>query len=104
MKPTRAQGYISTSPRPGAGIGGSSNLGTERMVVLVGSQHVQGRVGVPDRFTRRTNLATFTVVPVSIEWPATGRPTPEPPSAAEADWVLFTPPQPDPEDGNSAAV
>ena len=54
-------GYVSNSPRPGAGLNGGASLGTERMVVLVGSSHVRGRVGIPDRFTRRTGLQTFTV-------------------------------------------
>ena len=57
-------GYVRADRRAGAGVGGAANRGTERMVVLAGTGHVQGRVGMPDRFTRRTGLSTFTVVPL----------------------------------------
>ena len=91
-------GYISRNPKPGAGLYGAASTGTERMVVMVGTSHVRGRVGVPDRFTRRTELPTFTVLPVSVRWPAlAGRPPPSTTpklAASEADWVLYTRPQP----------
>ena len=62
------------------------------MVVLVGTGHVRGRVGMPDRFTRRTGLSTFTVVPLESDesWPAVPQPLP---TRAEGDWVLYTPPR-----------
>ena len=64
----------------------------------MGSSHVRGRVGVPDRYTRRTALPTFTMLPLSVPWPSyAARPSAAvvpklPPS--EADWVVFTRPQP----------
>ena len=85
-------GYVRPEPMMGAGPFGGKSLGTERMVVLVGSAHVRGRVGIPDRFAKRSKLATFTMVPA--RWEAAGRPAAEerlPPS--EADWVLYTRPQ-----------
>ena len=45
-----------------------------RMVVLVGTDHVRGRVGVPDRVTRRTGLSTFTMVPLSCRGPIAASP------------------------------
>lgn len=65
-----------------------------RMVVLVGASHVRGRVGVPDRFTRRSGLPTFSMVPMSVPWAAAGIPAIERPlPASEADWVLYTQPE-----------
>ena len=68
-----------------------------RMVVLVGSSHVRGRVGIPDRVTRRTGVSTFSVVPLSVPWAAPSAETPRgapaidrPLDASEADWVLYT--------------
>ena len=53
------------------------------LVVLVPIVMRQG-VGLPDRFTRRTKLPTFTMVPLSVPWPEgsweSGR---SPPSAAK---------------------
>ena len=86
-------GYVSAAPRPGAGPFGRPSVGTERMVVLVGSSHVRGRVGIPERFEKRANLPTFTMVPA--RWNQLGKPRGPalvPPS--EADWVLYTRPQP----------
>ena len=85
-------GYVRADVVPGAGVGGAANTGAERMVVLAGTGHVRGRVGMPDRFTRRTGLGTFTVVPLEADesWPAVPRPLP---ARAEGDWVLYTPPQ-----------
>ena len=85
-------GYVRTEPKQGAGPFGGTSLGTERMVVLVGSSHVRGRVGIPDRFSKRTKLDTFTMVPAS--WTSAGRPAgSEKLPASEADWVLYTRPQ-----------
>ena len=90
-------GYVSPSPKPGAGVVGAPSTGTERMVVLVGTNHVRGRVGIPLRFSRRTGLSTFVVIPAKLapgddgEWPGDiGEPNLE----TEADWVLFTPASP----------
>lgn len=64
-----------------------------RMVVLVGTDHVRGRVGVPDRVTRRTGQPTFTMVPMSVPWAESGFPAIERPlSDAEGEWVLYTQP------------
>ena len=85
-------GYVRADVVPGAGVGGAANTGAERMVVLAGTGHVRGRVGMPDRFTRRTGLSTFTVVPLESDesWPAVPQPLP---TRAEGDWVLYTPPR-----------
>jgi len=88
-------GYISATPKVGAAPFGGTSLGTERMVVMAGSSHIRGRVGMPDRFTRRAELPTFTLLPLSVPWPAVGAPKglaklP----ATEADWVVYTRPQP----------
>ena len=86
-------GYVSAAPKPRAGPFGATSLGTERMVVLVGSSHVRGRVGIPDRFAKRTSLPTFTMVPEA--WTGGARPSgSERPGPSEADWVLYTRPQP----------
>lgn len=77
----------------GAAGGGAPNSKPPnwRMVVLVGSDHVRGRVGVPDRVTRRTGQPTFTVIPQSVPWAQTGLPAIEKPlGSSEGDWVLYT--------------
>mmetsp|Transcript_13820 Transcript_13820/g.36241 ORF Transcript_13820/g.36241 Transcript_13820/m.36241 type:complete len:100 (+) Transcript_13820:2-301(+) len=62
-----------------------------RMVVLAGARHVRGRVGVPNRFSRRTAEPTFSMVPLSVSWAASGLPAIERPLGdKEADWVLYT--------------
>mmetsp|Transcript_14672 Transcript_14672/g.19563 ORF Transcript_14672/g.19563 Transcript_14672/m.19563 type:complete len:105 (-) Transcript_14672:332-646(-) len=94
-------GYISNGePRKGAGVFGATSTGTERMVVLVGSSHIRGRVGIPDRFTRRTRLPAFSIVPVSVSWeeafgtdPSSPRPVRELQlPVSEADWIFYTDP------------
>ena len=66
---------------------------TGRIVVLAGSDHVRGRVGIPDRVTRRTGLSTFSVVPLSVPWAAIGLPAIDKPlERTEAEWVLYTQP------------
>lgn len=81
-------GYVSAEPKEGAGVNGKSSTGEERMVVLAGSGHIRGRVGMPDRFTRRSKLPTFTMVPVSV--PKVRAAVAEKPLLkGEADWVLF---------------
>ena len=90
--------YIYDEPPEGTNghpTGFKQATGNERMVVLAGSTHVRGRVGLPDRYTRRTKLPTFTMVPMSVPWSSvTNRPLglakTEP--ASEADWVLYTRP------------
>ena len=85
-------GYVADKPKDGAGPFRSASLGTERMVVMVGSSHVRGRVGIPDRFTKRTNLSTFTMVPE--RWMGAGRPAGSAKLLpSEADWVLYARPQ-----------
>mmetsp|Transcript_41610 Transcript_41610/g.97360 ORF Transcript_41610/g.97360 Transcript_41610/m.97360 type:complete len:363 (-) Transcript_41610:288-1376(-) len=90
-------GYVSAEAKSGAGVDGAPSRGDERMVVLLGAGHVRGRVGVPDRYTKRTQLPTFTVLPISVPWPTTDvspprSATPKLP-ASEADWVVYTRPQ-----------
>lgn len=86
-------GYVANGARDGAGPLGAPSTGDERMVVAVGSGHVRGRVGIPDRFARRRpGLGSVVVAPAAL-----------PPSgaldtarlrrenlAAEADFLLFT--------------
>ena len=86
-------GYVSDQPKPGAGLMGATSLGSERMVVLAGTSHVRGRVGIPNRFRKRMDLPIFTMVPE--RWNGIGKPLRDaklPPS--EADWVLYTRDQP----------
>jgi uncharacterized iron-regulated protein len=65
-----------------------------RMVVLVGSGHIRGHVGLPDRVTRRTGMATFSMVPFSVEWTAERQPSIERPfDSSEAEWLLYTQPE-----------
>jgi uncharacterized iron-regulated protein len=67
---------------------------SSRMVVLVGSGHIRGHVGLPDRVTRRTGAGTFSMVPVPVEWTVYGQPAIErPPDASEAEWLLYTQPE-----------
>ena len=91
-------GYVSEQPRVGAGLNGTASKGTERMVVMVGSMHVRGRVGIPERYEKRVagNVPTFTALPLSVPWSTVGnRPAiTKPLPASEADWVLYTRPQP----------
>jgi uncharacterized iron-regulated protein len=65
-----------------------------RMVVLAGTNHVQGHVGIPDRVTRRTKLPTFSMVPISHEtWTPLGEPViQEALDASEAEWLVYTRP------------
>ena len=78
----------STSAAAAAAAGAASNA---RMVVLAGSRHVRGRVGVPNRFSRRTAEPTFSMIPQTVAWTDTGLPAIERPlSGKEADWVLYT--------------
>lgn len=39
-----------------------------RMVTLVGSGHVEGRYGIPDRVERRCNERPYTIVPRPVAW------------------------------------
>lgn len=66
----------------------------ERMVVLAGTTHVQGHVGIPDRVTRRTRQPTFSMVPILVpSWTPLGEPViREALGAAEAEWLLYTQP------------
>lgn len=110
-------GYLS-SPKPvviGDGAGDSAGDGADgagnynsvgdrramkRMVVLVGSSHVRGRVGLPDRYTRRAKLPTFTMVSLSVPWNSVANKpilADAPLEASEADWVLYTKASPPPE-------
>lgn len=48
---------MSLSQRPGT-----------RMVALIGSGHVEGRYGLPDRIERRCNQRPYTIVPRPVSW------------------------------------
>jgi len=64
---------------------------SSRMVVLVGSSHVAGRDGVPDRYSRRSGEPTFSVVPHSVPWAKSGQPLVVAPyGEGEGDWILYT--------------
>jgi hypothetical protein len=63
------------------------------MVVLAGAGHVRGHVGVPDRVTRRTDLATFSMVPIPVPWTPSGEPViQEALGPSEGEWLLCTQP------------
>jgi hypothetical protein len=85
------------APASAAGAADAASAGAPdpgwRMVVLVGTDHVRGRVGVPDRVTRRTGASTFTMVPLSVPWAESGLPAIERPLGAnEGEWLLYTQP------------
>ena len=62
-----------------------------RMVVLAGTSHVRGRVGVPDRYSRRSGRRTFSIVPYAVPWAANGLPAIDAPlGPSEAEWILYT--------------
>eukprot|EP00966_Prymnesium_polylepis_P054446 1258584-Prymnesium_polylepis.1 len=54
-----------------------------RMVVLAGARHVRGRVGVPNRFSRRTAEPTFSMVSLqpSLTRPAARKSCPPGPTS-----------------------
>ena len=52
---------------------------------------MRGRVGVPNRVSRRTAQPTFSMLPQSVPWAANGLPDIERPlDRSESDWVLYT--------------
>ena len=62
------------------------------LVVIAGVGHVAGRVGLPDRITRRVNEDTFVIVPQPVDWiAASGLPdVAQPLTADECDWAWYT--------------
>ena len=66
-----------------------------RLVVLVGSGHVRGRSGVPDRLTRRRDVPLLVVVPFEVaaagEKPGWSRLV----AGDDGDHVLITAPPPE---------
>lgn len=62
------------------------------LVVIAGVGHVTGRVGLPDRITRRANEDTFVIVPQPVDWiAASGLPdVAQPLTAEECDWAWYT--------------
>ncbi|KAL1496286.1 hypothetical protein AB1Y20_016249 [Prymnesium parvum] len=82
--PLAASPVSSPSPAP-------ARTGSCRMVALMETRHVRGRVGVPNRLTRRIGEPTFSMIPQSVAWATTGLPAIERPlDGKEADWVLYT--------------
>jgi uncharacterized iron-regulated protein len=62
------------------------------LVVIAGVGHVAGRVGIPDRISRRTKAETFVIVPQPVDWIASsGLPDVNLPlTADDCDWAWYT--------------
>ena len=62
------------------------------LVVIAGVGHVAGRVGIPDRISRRVKEEPFVIVPQSVDWIASsGLPDVAlPPSSDDCDWAWYT--------------
>jgi uncharacterized iron-regulated protein len=60
------------------------------LLVIAGTGHVSGRVGMPDRIKKRIKQDPFVVVPYEVKWNKEGLPDIDvPPSARECDWAWF---------------
>lgn len=61
------------------------------LIVIAGVGHVIGRVGLPDRISRRTGQAPFVIVPLEVDWLESGLPDIESPLTSEdCDWAWYT--------------
>ena len=97
-------GAVATAPSTAVAPAAAASDPNWRMVVLVGTDHVRGRVGVPDRVTRRTGLSTFTMVPLSVPWADSGQPAIDRPLGdSEGEWLLYTQPRIDEQTRRAAA-
>lgn len=67
-----------------------NNNDVGRLVVLAGASHVAGRVGIPDRITRRTGCDCFTIVPEGVQWVDHQPVMQQVPKMDTADWVWYT--------------
>ncbi|KAK4533290.1 hypothetical protein CCYA_CCYA16G4172 [Cyanidiococcus yangmingshanensis] len=62
------------------------------LCVFAGNGHVEGRVGLPDRLTRRSGRPTFTVVPYTVPFQQDGWPDiPHPGNRDAGDWLWYLP-------------
>jgi uncharacterized iron-regulated protein len=62
------------------------------LCVFAGNGHVEGRVGLPDRLTRRSGRPTFTVVPYTVPFQQDGWPDIAHPGNRDAgDWLWYLP-------------
>ena len=70
----------------------SDNNPDDLLVVIAGVGHVAGRVGIPDRISRRVKEEPFVIVPQSVDWIASsGLPDVAlPPTSDDCDWALYT--------------
>lgn len=61
------------------------------LIVIAGVGHVIGRVGLPDRISRRTGQAPFVIVPLEVDWLESGLPDIEKPlTNDDCDWAWYT--------------
>lgn len=62
------------------------------LLCIAGIGHVLGRVGIPDRIKRRTNLDSFVIVPTEVEWTDEGLPVnlDRPGTIEDFDWNFYT--------------
>eukprot|EP00595_Chromulina_sp_UTEXLB2642_P001088 CAMPEP_0196767274 /NCGR_PEP_ID=MMETSP1095-20130614/38301_1 /TAXON_ID=96789 ORGANISM="Chromulina nebulosa, Strain UTEXLB2642" /NCGR_SAMPLE_ID=MMETSP1095 /ASSEMBLY_ACC=CAM_ASM_000446 /LENGTH=102 /DNA_ID=CAMNT_0042134427 /DNA_START=449 /DNA_END=754 /DNA_ORIENTATION=+ len=58
------------------------------VLVIAGSGHINGRVGIPDRVHSRTREVPFVITPYEIDWNVDGLPDIDsPPGTGDCDWV-----------------
>ena len=62
------------------------------LVVIAGVGHVAGRVGIPDRISKRVKVDPFVIVPLSVDWiDSNGLPDVQIPlSTDDCDWAWYT--------------
>jgi hypothetical protein len=64
---------------------------SSKLCVIAGVGHVKGRLGIPNRITKRTGTIPFVIVPEQVDWlPDTGLPDIIAPlSENECDWAWY---------------
>ena len=64
---------------------------TSTLVIIAGLGHVQGRVAIPDRLSKRIHSRPFVIIPQSVRWNrVNGLPIlNEPLSPTEGDWIWY---------------
>lgn len=61
------------------------------LIVIAGLGHVLGRVGIPDRIEKRSNLQSFVIVPQQVQWSTEGLPlVTKPLTHKDCDWAWYT--------------
>ena len=61
------------------------------LIVIAGLGHVLGRVGIPDRIEKRSNLQSFVIVPQQVQWSTEGLPlVTKPLTNKDCDWAWYT--------------